>query len=41
VVTAVLPLVLVAGRRTGYLPRAFGFVLVGAYVVAVGWLFTL
>ena len=37
--TAALPLVLVAGRRTGTFPVALGVALVGAYVVAVGWLF--
>jgi cation:H+ antiporter len=37
-VTAVLPLLLWAGRRTGHLPRGLGVVLVGAYAVAAGWL---
>ncbi|MEP7090075.1 MAG: hypothetical protein ABI776_08190 [Nocardioidaceae bacterium] len=36
--TAVLPLVLLASRRSGVLPRAVGVVLVAAYVVAVGFL---
>lgn len=40
VVTAVLPLLLVLGRRTGALPRLLGLPLVAAYVAAVGWLFT-
>jgi cation:H+ antiporter len=39
-VTAVLPLVLFAGHRSGLLPRAVGAVLVVTYMVAVGWLFT-
>jgi cation:H+ antiporter len=38
--TAVLPLVLLAGARTGYLPKAVGVLLVAAYVVAVGVLLT-
>lgn len=37
--TAVLPLVLLAGRRTGWFPRALGVALVASYVVATGWLF--
>jgi cation:H+ antiporter len=37
-VTAVLPLLLWAGRRTGHLPRPLGVVLVAAYAVAAGWL---
>ena len=37
-VTAVLPLVLLLGRRTGVLPRAVGALLVVAYVAAVGLL---
>jgi cation:H+ antiporter len=41
VVTALLPLVLLAGRRTGSLPRLLGLVLVGAYVVSTAWLFSL
>ena len=40
VLTAVLPLVLLAGRRTGTFPVPLGAVLVGGYVVAVGWLFS-
>jgi cation:H+ antiporter len=40
VVTAVLPLVLLAGRRSGVLPRTVGALLVVAYVVSVGWLFS-
>jgi cation:H+ antiporter len=40
IATAVLPLVLLLGRRSGHLPRALGVVLVAAYVVTVGWLFT-
>ena len=39
IATAVLPLVLL-GRRSGHLPRALGVVLVAAYVVTAGWLFT-
>ena len=39
VVTAALPLVLLAGRRTGTLPRALGVLLVAAYVVSTAWLF--
>ncbi len=39
-VTAALPVLLLAGRRHGYFPRALGAVLLAAYVVAVGWLFT-
>lgn len=38
VVTALLPLVLLAGRRTGHFPRPLGVVLVGAYAVALAWL---
>ena len=37
-VTAVLPLVLFAGARSGVLPRPVGALLVAAYVVAVGFL---
>jgi cation:H+ antiporter len=37
-VTAGLPLVLLAGRRTGLLPRAVGATLVAAYVLTVLWL---
>jgi cation:H+ antiporter len=37
-VTAVLPLLLWTGRRTGHLPRPLGVVLVAVYAVAVGWL---
>ena len=37
--TAVLPLVLLAGRRTGWFPRALGVALVASYVLAAGWLF--
>jgi hypothetical protein len=40
VVTALLPLVLLAGRRTGSLPRALGLVLVAAYVACTAWLFS-
>jgi cation:H+ antiporter len=36
--TAVLPLVLLIGRRSGYLPRIVGALLVVAYVAAVGYL---
>jgi cation:H+ antiporter len=36
--TAVLPLVLLIGRRSGYLPRFIGALLVVAYVAAVGYL---
>jgi cation:H+ antiporter len=39
VLTAVLPLVLLLGRRSGYLPRPVGVVLVVAYVVVTAWLF--
>jgi hypothetical protein len=38
--TAVLPLVLLAGRPSGVLPRVVGALLVVGYVVSVGWLFT-
>lgn len=38
--TAVLPLLLFAGRRRGYFPRMLGLVLVAAYFIAVGWLFS-
>lgn len=38
-VTAVLPLTLALTRRTGFLSRPMGAVLVLAYLVAVGWLF--
>jgi cation:H+ antiporter len=38
-VTAVLPLVLLAGRRTGRFPRLLGLVLLAVYLVAAGWLF--
>ena len=38
--TAVLPLLLLVGRRRGRVPRALGVALIAAYVVAVGWLFT-
>jgi cation:H+ antiporter len=37
-VTAVLPLVLLAGVRTGHLPKLVGALLVAAYLVAVGLL---
>lgn len=40
IVTAVLPLLLVLGRRSGVLPRLLGLPLVAAYLAAVGWLFT-
>lgn len=40
-VTAGLPLVLLAGRRTGHFPRPLGLLLVAAYLAAAGWLFTL
>jgi cation:H+ antiporter len=36
--TAVLPLVLLIGRRSGYLPRLVGALLVVGYVAAVGYL---
>ena len=36
--TAVLPLVLLLARRSGYLPRFVGALLVVAYVAAVGYL---
>ncbi len=38
VVTALLPLVLLAGRRTGHFPRPLGFGLVAAYAAALAWL---
>jgi len=38
-VTAVLPLVLLLGRRSGQLPRPVGFALLVAYVAALGFLF--
>lgn len=41
VVTAVLPLVLLAGRRTGHFPRALGILLVAAYLGSTAWLFSL
>lgn len=41
VVTAVLPLVLLAGRRTGSFPRALGVLLVAVYVASTAWLFSL
>jgi cation:H+ antiporter len=40
-VTAALPLVLLAGRRTGSLPRPLGVVLVAAYLGSTAWLFSL
>jgi cation:H+ antiporter len=40
VATAVLPLVLLLGRRAGHLPRALGGVLVVGYMATAGWLFT-
>ncbi len=40
-VTAALPLVLLAGRRTGSFPRVLGVLLVAAYVGSTAWLFTL
>ncbi|HEX6247473.1 MAG TPA: hypothetical protein VFZ64_06330 [Nocardioidaceae bacterium] len=39
--TAALPLVLLAGRRTGHFPRPLGLLLLAAYVVVTAWLFTL
>jgi cation:H+ antiporter len=41
VVTALLPLVLLAGRRTGSFPRVLGLLLVAGYVGSTAWLFTL
>lgn len=41
VVTAVLPLVLLAGRRTGSFPRALGVLLVAVYLASTAWLFSL
>jgi cation:H+ antiporter len=38
VATAVLPLVLLAGRRTGVFPRWLGLVLVTGYLAATAWL---
>lgn len=40
IATAVLPLLLFAGRRRGYFPRMLGLVLVAAYFISVGWLFS-
>lgn len=40
VVTAALPLVLLAGRRTGWFPRPLGLLLVAAYVASTAWLFS-
>ncbi|MGH3329918.1 MAG: sodium:calcium antiporter [Nocardioidaceae bacterium] len=40
IATVVLPLLLLAGRRTGTLPRPLGFLLVAGYLVATGWLFS-
>lgn len=40
-VTAALPLVLLAGRRTGFLPRTLGILLGAAYVGCTAWLFSL
>lgn len=37
-VTATLPLVVLAGRRTGSLPRWLGVPLVGTYLLVTGWL---
>jgi hypothetical protein len=37
-VTAVLPLVLLAGRRSGVLPRTVGALLVVGYVAVTAWL---
>ena len=39
-VTAALPLLLLAGRRTGHLPRPVGVLLVAGYLVATGLLFS-
>ena len=39
VLTSVLPLVLLAGRRSGYLPRPVGALLLVGYVATVGFLF--
>lgn len=41
VVTTVLPLLLLAGRRTGTLPRVLGLLLVAAYLGSTAWLFSL
>jgi cation:H+ antiporter len=38
--TAVLPLLLLTGHRTGWFPRTLGAVLVLAYLFATGWLFS-
>ena len=38
--TAVLPMLLVAGRRTGVFPRLMAVLLLAAYFVVVGWLFS-
>jgi Ca2+/Na+ antiporter len=40
VVTAILPLLLLAGRRTGSFPRPLGLLLVAAYVGSTAWLFS-
>ena len=37
--TAVLPLTFLVGRRTGHLPRPVGLLLVACYLLATGWLF--
>jgi len=37
--TALLPLLLIAGRRSGSFPRPLGVVLVAAYLLTIGWLF--
>jgi cation:H+ antiporter len=37
--TALLPLVLLLGRRSGHLPRVVGLVLVVGYLATAGWLF--
>jgi hypothetical protein len=37
--TAVLGLVLLAGARSGRLPRPVGLLLVAGYPLVVGWLF--
>ena len=41
VATTVLPLLLLAGRRTGTLPRVLGLLLVAAYLGSTAWLFSL
>jgi cation:H+ antiporter len=39
VVAALLPVVVLLGRRTGWLPRPVGLLLIVGYVLCTGWLF--